>query len=348
MPNSFSSPAFFRKTLFGITKSSGCRQDASHFALVSRNRRVISVTLKSSILQLSKGINVKARKFVTSNLIAPYFSPFPTGKKDKGQSHLRKRCIFIRLLLCLSLFYLLFSLACGPKPPHLILDQEDQFALAKREFEKKHYDRAIIEFQKLIFNYSGAVFIDSAQYLLGMSYLNQNDYALAQAEFNKLLSMFPTSQLSDDAAFMVAFCDFKMSPRAELDQERTSKALEELKRFLDDYPESDRANEAQNLLNECYSKLAKKAYENGYLYFKMKQYEAALIYLKDLINEYHDTRWAAPAQFYIAEAYFKQKKYDQAKEEYQKFLENFPDDKLARKAKGRLEKLNSGATQVKK
>jgi outer membrane protein assembly factor BamD len=239
-------------------------------------------------------------------------------------------------------------MACGPKQPNLILDQEDQFALAKREFEKKHYDRAVIEFQKLIFNYSGAVFIDSAQYLLGMSYLNQNDYPLAQVEFNKLLSRFPTSQLSDDAAFMVASCDFKMSARAELDQERTSKALEELKNFLDDYPESDRANEAQNLLNECHSKLAKKAYDSGRLYFKMKQYEAALIYLKDLINEYHDTKWAAPAQFYIAEAYFKQKKYDQAKEEYQKFLENFPEDKLTRKVKGRLEKLNPKNNQAKR
>jgi TolA-binding protein len=65
-----------------------------------------------------------------------------------------------------------------------------------------------------------------------------------------------------------------------------------------------------------------------------------LIYLKDVINGYHDTEWAAPAQFQIAEVYFKQEKYDQAKTEYQKFLEIFPQDKLAKKAKERLEKLN--------
>jgi outer membrane protein assembly factor BamD len=254
----------------------------------------------------------------------------------------------IKLLLCLSLFFIVFSMACGPKQASLILDAEDQFALAKREFEKKHYEQAVIEFQKLIFNYPGAVFIDSAQYLLGVSYFDQKDYPSAVTEFNKLLSSFPTSLLSDDAAFMVAFCDFKMSARAELDQERTSRALEELKSFLDDYPESERTKEAQDLLTECRSKLAKKAYENGRLYFKMRQYEAALIYLNDIINEYHDTKWAPPAQFHIAEAYFKQKKFDQAKEEYQKFLENFPEDKLAGKAKARLEKLNSEKTQTKK
>ncbi|MCK4385359.1 MAG: outer membrane protein assembly factor BamD [candidate division Zixibacteria bacterium] len=239
-------------------------------------------------------------------------------------------------------------MACGPKQTNLILDAEDQFALAKREFEKKNYDQAIIEFQKLIFNYPGAVFIDSTQYLLGMSYFNQKDYPLASVEFNKLLSSFPTSQLSDDAAFMVAFCDFEMSVKAELDQSHTLKAIEELQRFLDDYPASDRAKEASDLLNLCRTKLAKKAYKNGWLYFKRKQYEAALIYLKDVINGYHDTKWVAPAQFQIAEVYFKQKKFEQAKTEYQKFLENFPQDKLAKKAKERLEKLNSNKTHAEK
>lgn len=309
MSNSFSFSAFLNKVIFGVARSSRCRQDASHFGPVSGKGRVNSATTILSILNFSEDI---------------------------------------KLLLCLSLFFLVFSMACGPKQPSLILDAEDQFALAKREFEKKHYDRAVIEFQKLIFNYPGAVVIDSAQYLLGVSYYNQKDYPLAVTEFNKLLSSFPTSLLSDDAAFMVAFCDFKMSARAELDQERTSKALEELKSFLDDYPESERTKEAQDLLTECRSRLAKKVYESGRLYFKMRQYEAALIYLKDLINEYHDTKWAAPAQFHIAEAYFKQKKFDQAKEEYQKFLENFPEDKLAGKARARLEKLNSEKTQTKK
>ena len=247
----------------------------------------------------------------------------------------------IILLLSLSLFLLVFSMACGPKQINVVLDAEDQFALAKREFEKKNYDQASIEFQKLIFNYPGAVFIDSAQYLLGMSYYNQEEYPLAIVEFNKLLSSFPTSQLSDDAAFMRAFGDFKMSAKAELDQKHTLQAIEELQSFLDDYPASDRAKEAFDLLKECRFKLAKKAYKNGHLYFKRKQYEAALIYLKDVINGYHDTEWAAPSQFQIAEVYFKQKKFDQAKTEYQKFLESFPQDKLAKKAKERLEKLNS-------
>jgi outer membrane protein assembly factor BamD len=316
MSNVFS----FHELLFGIARSSRCRQDASHFTLVSRERRAPQ----------KRDFSFASTR---SAIPRPSVLRFPRD---------------FRLLLGVCLFFLVLAMACGPKAPSLILDAEDQFALAKREFEKKSYDKAVIEFQKLVFNYPGAVFIDSAQYLLGMCYFNQKDYPSALGEFNKLLSSFPTSQLSDDAAFMLAFCDFKMTSRAELDQERTLKAVEELKTFLDDYPGSERTNEAQDLLNECRSKLAKKVYETGRLYFKMKQYDAALIYLKDVINEYHDTKWAAPAQFHIAETYFNQKKYDEAKEEYQKFLENFPEDKLAGKVKGRLEKLTSEDAQAKK
>jgi len=287
----------------------GVARSSRCFALFSRKRREGSATPESSVSHFSKAI---------------------------------------KLLWCMSLLLLLFLMACGPKQTNLILDAEDQFALAKREFEKEHYNQAVIEFQKLIFNYPGAAFIDSAQYLLGMSYFNEQDYPLAVVEFNKLLSSFPTSLLSDDAAFMVAFSDFKMSARAELDQKHTEQAIEELQRFLDDYPASDRMEEAQELLRESRSKLAKKAYKNGRLYFKMKNYESALIYLKDVVNGYHDTKWAAPAQFQIAEVYFKQNKYDQAKEEYQKFLEDFPQDKLAKKAKERLKKLNSKETHAEK
>jgi len=246
-----------------------------------------------------------------------------------------KLLVFLNIII----FTFLFGFGCGPKVPQVILDAEDQYALAKREFEKKHWDEAVVELQKLIFNYPGAAFIDSAQFLLGTAYFNQDEYPLAIGEFGKLLSSYPTSQLADDAAFMVAKSDFEMSPRAELDPTHTQRATDELRNFLEDYPESNRREEAEELLNKCRAKLAKKAYETGYLYYRMGHYPSALIYLRQVLNDYHDTEWIKQAQFQIAEVFYKQKKYDQAKEEYQKFLQNFPDDKLAKKAKKRLRKL---------
>jgi outer membrane protein assembly factor BamD len=243
------------------------------------------------------------------------------------------------IVISAAFLFSLFVSSCGPKPPQTILGADDQYALAKSEYENKHWDKALLELQKLILNYPGVNFIDSAQYLLAMTYFNQKEYPSAIDEFNRVLSSFPTSSLGDDAAFKVADCDFRMSPKAELDQSHTQKALGELKNFLDDYPFSDQREEAQKILNECRAKLAKKVYKGGSLYYKMRRYDAASLYFERVLDEYQDTEWSRPAQFYLAEALYKEKKYDQAKEEYQKFIQDFPQDKLVKKATKNLEKI---------
>jgi outer membrane protein assembly factor BamD len=240
--------------------------------------------------------------------------------------------------VCGGLWFSLLITSCGPKAPQLILDAESQYTLAKGEYEKQHWDKALVELQKLVLNYPGVNFIDSAQYLLGMTYFNQKEYPSAINEFNRLLTSFPTSSLADDAAFKVAECDFRMSPRAELDQTHTQKALDELKNFLDDYPLSDKREKAQRVLEECRSKLAKKVYQGGYLYYKLRRYDAAALYFKQVLDEYQDTEWSKLSQFYLAEALYQGKKYDQAKEGYQKFIQDFPQDELAKKATKNLEK----------
>lgn len=247
------------------------------------------------------------------------------------------------LLACLQITFLSFilGLGCGPKAPKVVLDAEDQYAVARREFDEKRWDKAVVELQKVIFNYPGAGFIDSAQYLLGMAYFNEEEYPSAILEFSKLLVSYPTSRLADDAAFRVALSDFKMAPKAELAQEHTQRTVDELRNFLDDYPTSDRRTEAEELLTKARGKLAEKTYKNGYLYYRLGHYESALIYLEKVLNDYHDTEWVEDARFQIAEVHYKEKKYDQAKEEYEKFLQDFPDHKLAEKAKKRLKKIES-------
>jgi outer membrane protein assembly factor BamD len=139
---------------------------------------------------------------------------------------------------------------------------------------------------------------------------------------------------------MIASAHFKDSPRAELDQTNTLKAIQELKNFLDEYPESQHAQEGQKLLYEARSKLAHKLYNNGRIYYKLKRYDAALIYLQDVLDQYSDTKYAAPASFLKAESYREQKKSDLAELEYRKFLEKYPGDKLTGKVKSRLNKLD--------
>jgi len=241
--------------------------------------------------------------------------------------------------LCLCLLPLILSCAAARKETP-VLGAEDQFALAKKEYAKKKYSDAVTEFQKLIFNYPGAAFVDSAQYLLGMCYFQDKDYSSSVGEFKKVLSSFSESPLAADASFMIAYAHFKDSPKAELDQTNTLKAIQELKDFLDEYPQSQHAPEAQKLLYEARTKQAQKLYKNGRIYYKLKHYDAALLYLQEVLDQYSDTKYSAPASFLIAESYREQKKSDLAELEYRKFLQKYPQDKLAGKVKARLNKLD--------
>ncbi|OGC77483.1 MAG: hypothetical protein A2145_03705 [candidate division Zixibacteria bacterium RBG_16_40_9] len=231
--------------------------------------------------------------------------------------------------------------SCGSKATRPVLPQSEQFVLAKKYYDKKKYRPAAEEFQKLIFNYPGATVIDTALYYLANSYFHQEDYATAAGEFKKILSNYANSTWLDEAAYMVAMSDLKQSAPAELDQKFTWLALDEFNEFVETYPDSPLVTEAKNRISELRNKLAKKSYKNGYVYLRTKDYTAALLYFKEILDNYPDTVWAKQALFQIAEVNRFQNKIPEAIEVYKRFLELYPKDKLAAKCKERLSELEN-------
>lgn len=241
-----------------------------------------------------------------------------------------------RYLAIILLFSVPLLLFCGSQTVKPIPNAQDQFDIAKREYQKKDWSKAVIEFQKLIFNYPGFAKADSARFLLGMSYYNDREYPLAAGEFNRMVSNFPTSPLTDDAMFYAAVCALKQSPGLHLDQRSTHLAIERLEMFLEEYPESELVPQAKKKLFEARLKLAEKTYKTGELYMKMKDYDAALIYLNEVLDLYGDTDWAAQALFLTGELYSKQGKFVQAKKAFQEFVSKYPQNKLTDKAKKKI------------
>lgn len=234
--------------------------------------------------------------------------------------------------------YALLLSSCGPKQFKVELDAEDRYQLAKRYLDKGNYSQAIAEFKKIIFDYPGSAIVDDAEFGLGEAYFYSKDYSLAVAEYGRLLSDFPQSEYADDAQYKIGLCYFHQSLPAELDQEYTYRAIEEFQKFLDDYPHSELADKARGKIFECRAKLAKKAFKNGQLYLKLKDYTAALIYLREVLNEYEDTKWAAWAQFEIGEVYYRQERYGEALEAFLKVVADYGDnERLSLKAEKRIE-----------
>ncbi len=236
--------------------------------------------------------------------------------------------IWAGVILSMALY-----LGCGTPSVQTATNAYAQFNIAKKEYDKKHYLNAIQGFQRVVFNFPGATIVDTAQYYLAMSYYDNEEYELAAVEFNRLMTNYPQSAFADDAQFLTGVCLYKSTPKHYgLDQEELTKAIQALEDFITDNPESPRLDEARAVINEARTRLSKKQYENGLLYWKMSNYDAAGVYFQLVIDDYTDTEFAPKALFKLAEILYKQAKYTDAIAKFNSFISIYPSDKLVPEA----------------
>jgi outer membrane protein assembly factor BamD len=254
--------------------------------------------------------------------------------------------LFAIFLVALGLLALLFG--CGPGPPKAKLDAEDQFLLAKQKFDDRKYFDAQTKFQKLIWNFPGSDYVDEAQYYLAECFFGQEDYQSAIHEYTRLLRNYSQSPFVDAAQFKIGVSYYKQSLPAPLDQDDTQKAARTLQTFLEDYPNSEYVPEAEKYLLAARTRLSKKEYLNGQLYYKMGAYDSAIIYFEELLENYSDTKWADDAQYAIGECQRRQKKWERALQSYQKVLEMSNSKKLAQRAQKRIDKIEKELTETPK
>lgn len=245
--------------------------------------------------------------------------------------------VIISLLLGVFTFVLF---GCTSPPKGVLPTPGEQFQRAKKEYEKKRWLVAIDEFQKVIYNFPGATVVDTAQYYLALAYYGNKEYELAAVEFSRLMLNYPRSDFSDDAQFMSGVCYYKNSPgHFSLDQEDLTKAIAALEDFLIDHPDSPLAADARANISQARHKLAEKSFQNGLTYFKIYDYPASRVYFQLVIDDYTDTELAPKALYRLSESYFKENKFDQAKEKFDSFLSLYPDHELAVKADEYLVKI---------
>ncbi len=229
---------------------------------------------------------------------------------------------------------------CGGPKMHLVDDPRLLFDQGMNDFQNKKYLSAIEKFQQLVYNFPGAVFVDSAQFFLAQSYFGNDEYELAAVEYNRLVSNYPQSELYDDAQYMTGLCYFKNTPQNYgLDQEDLKLAIAALNNFMLDNPESDLVPDAKDIILKARTRLAHKDYASGVMYTKMYDLKAARIYFQQVIDEYTDTEYAGMALFQLAEIDYKEKDYQSASDRLNHFLNIYENSELAARARDLLEEI---------
>jgi outer membrane protein assembly factor BamD len=142
---------------------------------------------------------------------------------------------------------------------------------------------------------------------------------------------------------MNAYCYYLGSPDFTLDQTNSIKAIQEMQLFINQYPNSTRIQECNDLIDKLRDKLEKKAFESAMLYYQMMDYKAASMSLKNMLADYPNSQFKEEAMFTVVKANYllaensvenkKMERYKSTLDDYNAFINKFAAGKYADQAK---------------
>ena len=162
----------------------------------------------------------------------------------------------------------------------------------------RKFRRALRIFEEIVPQYRGTPQGQRVMFLYADTYYELGDYHLSGYQFERFSETYPESEKAEEAAFKSAKSYYFLSPPYALDQTETYKAINKLQAFINQYPESQYMEEANDLVQELRIKLEKKAYEIAKQYHKTLDYKAAITAFENFITEYPGTPFREKALYY--------------------------------------------------
>lgn len=202
----------------------------------------------------------------------------------------------------LILFLALIAVAACNKQQELALKSADKdyiLKVANENFANKKWANALALYERLSNLVAGTD--DAPNVVYNSAYANYYDknYKLAGHQFKNFAVTFPQDPRVEDAAYMSALCYYEGSLDYNLDQSNTELAINEMQNFLNNYPNSEKSKNINELIDELTYKLEFKAYENARQYFKMADYKASSTAFENVLNDFPSTKLRTKIYDYI-------------------------------------------------
>ncbi len=213
----------------------------------------------------------------------------------------------VKKLILFSLLFATLVLVSCSKYQKLLKssDNEIKYSKAIEFYDKGDYYHAQQLFDQILVFFRGTEKAEKISYFNAYCYYKQRDYILAGYYFNNFSGNYPTSQYVEECAFMSAYCSYLDSPVSTLDQTNTIAAISAMQLFINQYPNSQRVEQCNQIIDELRAKLEKKAFSLAMLYYRMDDYKAAIISLNNLLKEYPDTKEREKVLYSILDAKYK-------------------------------------------
>jgi len=221
-------------------------------------------------------------------------------------------------------------------------DYDYKLKMAEQYYEAKKYNHAQQLYQELFPIFKGNPKFEDLFYKFAYCSYYLKDWLQAENLFKQFTEVFPTSPKAEEMEYMRAYTFYRQSPKMELDQTNTLKAMGLMQTFINTHPGSTRIPEATTIIDNLREKLEAKDYKSAELYFNMGHYRAAAIAYTSLINSFPDTRKGDEYKLQAIKSYFlyaensiedkKAARYEQVVTEVNDFTDRYPESNLLQEA----------------
>lgn len=221
-------------------------------------------------------------------------------------------------------------------------DPEYKLTKADEYYAKKRYQVAAQLYEQLFASYKGSQKFEDLYYKYAYCYYYMGSYQDAENLFKGFLEVFPTSSRAEEVDFMRAYSYYKQSPRLELDQTSTQRAMAMMQTFINTHPGSERNKEAAKIIDESRKKLEDKERRGAKLRYDLGQFRAAALSYETLMNNFPETPSGDEYKLMVVKSYYKfaslsieskkVERFEKVMTEVDDFADRFPDSKLLKDA----------------
>ena len=227
-------------------------------------------------------------------------------------------------------------------------DYELKYSYAKKYFNMKEFTKSATLLEELVPIYKGTASAEESLYLLAQSYYGQKDYLTASQYFNTYYTTYPKGEYTELARYYSGYGLYLDSPDPRLDQTQTYKAIAELQLYLEYYPQSERAKEAQNIMFELQEKLAFKELLATRLYYNLGTYmgnnfQSSVITAQNALKNYPYSKYREEFMYYVLQSKYElamvsveeklQGRYRDVVDEYYNYMNEYPEGKYVKQVK---------------
>lgn len=236
-------------------------------------------------------------------------------------------------------------------------DYDYKLKMADKFFGEKKYSKAQQLYVELFPVFKGSEKFEDLYYKYAFCSYYLKNYEDAENLFSGYLGVFPNAPRAEEVSYMHAYSFFKQSPKLELDQANTQKAIGMMQSFIMSYPNSPRIKDAQEVINQGREKLETKQVKSAQLYYNIGQYQAAGLYYSNLSVNYPDSRKGDEYMYMTIKSYYEfakmsistkqEERFQKVISEYFDFADRYPDSKFLKEAESYKNQSENSIKQLK-